>query len=199
MINTNLFLAECMMILVVSFLGYLTENLWLALTKGVIDNRNMRLPFLLGYGLLMMSVYYLFDLPKNIITYLIKAGVLVMVCELILGLLVEKICHFEWWNYSWLPLHITKYTSIPTTILFACIITFFMDQLFCPLMTYFETMAAEGLLYGAPVLLFLLVFDMIHSFHVMYHKQSLYVIWYIPVRKNIVPPKICNEHASSDF
>ena len=38
------------MVAVISFLGFCLENLWLAATKGFIDNRNMHLPFLMGYG-----------------------------------------------------------------------------------------------------------------------------------------------------
>lgn len=36
---------------VVSFLGFVVENIWLAMTKGYINNRNMNAPFLQGYGL----------------------------------------------------------------------------------------------------------------------------------------------------
>ena len=39
---------------VVSFLGFVVENIWLAMTKGYINNRNMNAPFLLGYGLLIL-------------------------------------------------------------------------------------------------------------------------------------------------
>ena len=33
---------------VVSFLGFVVENIWLAMTKGYINNRNMNAPFLLA-------------------------------------------------------------------------------------------------------------------------------------------------------
>ena len=39
---------------IVSFLGFVVENIWLAISKGYINNRNMNTPFLLGYGLLIM-------------------------------------------------------------------------------------------------------------------------------------------------
>ena len=39
------------MIAIISFLGFLLENAWLAIRKGFIDNRNMFAPFLVGYGL----------------------------------------------------------------------------------------------------------------------------------------------------
>lgn len=34
-----------LMAVLVSFLGFVVEDGWLALTKGYIDNRNMHLPF----------------------------------------------------------------------------------------------------------------------------------------------------------
>ena len=45
---------------VVSFLGFVVENIWLAMTKGYINNRNMNAPFLLGYGLLILFMYAVF-------------------------------------------------------------------------------------------------------------------------------------------
>ena len=48
---------------VVSFLGFVVENIWLAMTKGYINNRNMNAPFLLGYGLLILFMYAVFGTP----------------------------------------------------------------------------------------------------------------------------------------
>lgn len=42
----------------ISFLGFIVENVWLAATKGYINNRNMNAPFLLGYGLLVISLFF---------------------------------------------------------------------------------------------------------------------------------------------
>ena len=54
-----------MMIALISFLGFLVENLWLALTKGYINNRNMNAPFLVGYGMLVVAMYFLFGTPDE--------------------------------------------------------------------------------------------------------------------------------------
>ena len=45
-----------LMATVVSFLGFVVENVWLAFTKGYIDNRNMALPFLLGSSYTIYNV-----------------------------------------------------------------------------------------------------------------------------------------------
>lgn len=178
----------CLMILIVSFMGFVTENIWLAFTKGFVDNRNMCLPFLLGYGLLMMFVYYCLGLPENRTAYFFQSAAIVMIGELLLGCSMEKICHFEWWNYSWLPLHITKYTSIPTTILFALIITTFMDRLFTPLAAFFESISSKRICLLAVALVLLLVADMTHSFYKMYQTKGLYNIWYVSAGRQVNNP-----------
>lgn len=38
-------------IIICSFIGWIIENLWIMLRFGYFDNRNMFLPFLLGYGM----------------------------------------------------------------------------------------------------------------------------------------------------
>ena len=56
-----------MLIAVVSFLGFVVENIWLWGTKGYIDNRNMCLPFLIGYGLAIVAIHALFGTPSQLI------------------------------------------------------------------------------------------------------------------------------------
>ena len=51
---------------VISFVGFAIENTWLLLTKGYMDNRNMTLPFLLGYGVLMVDFYLMFGTPSDV-------------------------------------------------------------------------------------------------------------------------------------
>ena len=51
---------------VISFVGFAIENTWLLLTKGYMDNRNMTLPFLLGYGILMVDFYLMFGTPSDV-------------------------------------------------------------------------------------------------------------------------------------
>ena len=128
---------------VVSFLGFILENVWLAFTKGYIDNRNMTMPFLYGYGMAVISIYAIFGTPQamvlagklpvkehSVLIYFVAVFFAVSIGEIALGYAVEKLCGFEYWNYENIPLHITKYTSIPTSIAFAAIITFFMGVCF---------------------------------------------------------------------
>ena len=140
------------MVAIISFLGFVVENVWLAITKGYMNNRNMNAPFLLGYGLVVLFLYFVLGTPANpvkwgllrktyskkiqYIVYFLCSFVVVCIGEIILGTIVEWLCGFEYWNYSNIPMHITKYTSIPTSTGFATMITFFMGECFTPLMNW---------------------------------------------------------------
>lgn len=181
------------MIAVIAFLGYITENTWLAITKGFIDNRNMNAPFLLGYGIMVLAIYLLFGTPQNLadwgimryipdgaasyLFYYALSFVLVSIGEILLGTLVEKVCGIEYWNYEWIPFHLTKYTSLPTSIMFAGIITFFMSNLFDPIMRGILQMEPQRMKVISVALTTLLVCDFLASFYKMYRKQNFNMIW----------------------
>lgn len=134
---------------IISFLGFTLENIWLAARKGYMDNRNMFAPFLLGYGLAVMGFYLVLGTPQNprtyvntinnevennvgirIAAYFTITFVCVSLGEIILGKAIEKTCHIYLWDYTSIPLHITRYTSVPTSIGFTVVITVFMDCFF---------------------------------------------------------------------
>ena len=108
------FLALCMVACVVSFLGFVVENIWLSITKGYMDNRNMCFPFLIGYGIGMNLIYAILGTPKKlrisckqlqkssqarkVLVYFIAAMLCVSAGEIALGTFVEKVCHFCWWD-----------------------------------------------------------------------------------------------------
>ena len=94
---------------VVSFLGFVVENIWLAMTKGYINNRNMNAPFLLGYGLLILFMYAVFGTPaafkmftkekvrwKRYLLYFLCSFVVVCLGEIVLGIAVEALCNIEY-------------------------------------------------------------------------------------------------------
>lgn len=57
--------AYLLTVTIISFLGYCVENIWLAVTQQYINNRNMYLPFLLGYGLTVVGIYLILEHQKN--------------------------------------------------------------------------------------------------------------------------------------
>lgn len=186
-------LALFMMIALISFLGFVVENLWLAVTKGYMDNRNMVFPFLLGYGLAVFVIYLLFGTPEEMrivgnavvinsktLSYGLYFGI-VMVCislgEIVLGTVVEKTCHFYWWDYSKLPLHITRYTSIPTSAGFTLIIVLFMGKVFIPIYEWFLSWNQMILAIVSVGLMITMVIDYAYSTFYMYKNKRMQRRW----------------------
>ena len=193
------FSALIMVSVVVAFIGFVVENIWLAFSKGFMDNRNMCLPFLFGYEIAMMLVFFAFGLPhcpkflgmklifnKKYYGYLYYYFI-VMICiclgELIMGTVVEKICGYQWWNYSWIPLHITQYTSIPTSMGFAGIVFVVMRYAFDVLMQFFLGFDKNVLLGMSIILGFILTIDMVYNLILMYKNGTGKVRWRIDFKK----------------
>lgn len=196
-------ITECLpymgiMIVIISFMGWLLENLWLAITKGYIDNRNMRLPFLLGYGLLVTAFALCFATPDNIrifsivtditgrlswIIYFIIAFVIICAGEHILGSLVERICGVEYWNYDWVPLKISKYTTIPTSIGFALILTLFMEYGYFNIMKLIMRLNKTVTIVTSVISLVVLSVDFFKSFSLMYKERRLNEKWKITLKR----------------
>lgn len=190
------------MMVIVSFLGFSAENIWLIITNGYINNRNMNLPFLLGYGMAMLAIYLLFGVPSQmiffskfsvrasrgikILLYFLCVMICVSVGEIILGAVTERFCSIEYWNYERLPLHITKYTSIPTSVGFAAMVTFFMDRIFPPLMNEIARVDGKVIHVAALVLITVLVIDFIYCYGQMIKTNDFYRKWKVPVRPTAV-------------
>lgn len=188
-------LSMCLMVTLISFLGFVTENIWLAITKGFMNNRNMCFPFLFGYGLAVMILYKLFNIPSaptflgkplmfhnpmtNIIYYIFAVALCISIGESLLGTFVEKTCHIQWWNYSALPLHIGKYTCIFTSLGFASLITLFMYFCFCPLYHFFMNQSYNILLFASAFFMLIMVGDFMYSALLMFKNKSLTERWFI--------------------
>lgn len=193
------FYALCMIAAIVSFLGFVVENIWLAFTQGCINNRSMIFPFLVGYGIAIVLIYLILGTPnhprllgkklalnselKRILFYLGAVMICISLGEILLGTLVEKVCGFEWWNYTWIPLHITKYTSIPTSFAFGLIITTFMKFCFEPLMTYFEGWNETVLKVTAITLLVIMLGDFVYAAYTMVKEKGTVIRWQIIVNE----------------
>lgn len=180
----------------ISFLGFVVENLWLAVTKGYMNNRNMHAPFLLGYGFLVLAMYFLLGTPDDMrrvregssrrrryLVYFLSAMLFVCVGEILLGALVEHFCGIEYWNYSAIPFHITKYTSLPTSAAFASMITLFMGNCFEPLIRLISRMDYRILKVLSVILMTVMLWDYIASFSVMLRKKDFYRRWKLIIWK----------------
>ena len=144
---------------VVSFLGFVVENIWLAMTKGYINT-----------GIFMRRFYFLCSFA------------VVCVGEIVLGIVVEALCHIEYWNYSNIPMHITKYTSIPTSTAFAAMITILMGNVFPVLMDWICRINTQWAKIICAVLWIVMVADFFISFGHMIKAKNFYLKWKIFLR-----------------
>lgn len=191
---------------VVSFLGFVVENVWLAFTKGYIDNRNMNAPFLVGYGMLILVMYFILgtpgellilkklkrDIPKwaALIIYFVLSFFVVCIAEIALGVIFEKVSGIQYWNYSMLPLHFTQYTSVPTSMGFALLITIFMGAIFNPLMGLIMKMNPRIMKWVSITLVVIMMGDLIVNFYQMITSRAFVRKWRIYVKKKKAVEKI---------
>lgn len=182
----------------ISFLGFLLENIWLTARKGYMDNRNMHAPFLLGYGVAVMGFYFVLGTPSNLrifgvpsesgpvskfAAYCILTFVLVSVGEIILGKIVEKVCHIVLWDYTKIPMHITRYTSVPTSIGFTVVIVTFMDCFFERIMNVLsQTEPVRTFIFGV-ILMVVMVLDFLYSAVKMTRNHKMVITWEIDFRE----------------
>ncbi|MCR5596379.1 MAG: putative ABC transporter permease [Lachnospiraceae bacterium] len=166
-------------ILICSLIGFVIEDTWLVIRCGYFDNRNMNLPFLLGYGIAVVLFYKLLGVPGDFpdLKYFLCVFVMVSLGEIMLGTTVEKLCHIYYWDYSSLPFHVTRYTSLFTSLGFALIITLFMRYCF-PVLSVFllrhETVPVKIISVAGCIALLI---DYFYSFHQMAKTHSLYCKW----------------------
>ena len=183
------------MIIIFSFVGFIFENMWMIYEYSRIDNRNMYLPFLFGYGLMVVFIYlvigttdnifnkYKIKKPDNIILYILLCFALVSIGEITLGFLVEKLFNFSYWDYTSIPLHITKYTSVPTSMGFAISITIFINYVFVPLLKRIKKIENKIPMFIVVLITIILLLDMSVSYIKMYNNNGRNRIWRIDLKK----------------
>ncbi|MGM9631682.1 MAG: putative ABC transporter permease [Eubacteriales bacterium] len=187
--------AIVMVMVVVSFLGFCIENVFTFFCSGTMNNRNMILPFLFGYGMAILALFALFGTPdaplffghklefaktsQSVLYYFAVAFTCVCVGEVVLGYATEWICGIKWWDYSNIPLHITQYTSVPTSMAFAGLIVFFMKFLWNPMIDKFSQMNPKTLTVLAVSFAAALSLDMINSAIYMLTNNKTLVLWEI--------------------
>lgn len=171
------------LVIVVSFLGFCLENIWLLFRKGQIDNRNMNLPFLIGYGAAILIIYFLLGIPQKgkVWLFFLATFLIVSVGEILLGFAVEKYCGIYYWDYSTLPMHVTRYTSLFTSIGFSAVITCFFYRFFTPLMTLIKKHDCNWMHILYIVLLTVMLIDFLYSFKYMHDNQSHYDNWILHI------------------
>lgn len=125
-------------IIIGSFIGFAAENTGRLITKGILDSRYHYLPFIFGYGIAVFAMYLALGTPDDMhffgkklfkeksrknsmlsnIIYLLVIYFFVFFGEIAVGVFYEKTTGLSLWDYSTMPLHVTKYASVITMILY---------------------------------------------------------------------------------
>lgn len=189
------FKENIIMVIIISFIGFCFEDLWMLFRYSLIDNRNMYLPFLLGYGLFVVAIYYMIGVPKklfnkyelnipiNYVIYMFLSFMLVSIGEILLGTYVEWTGNFYYWDYSSIPMHFTRYTSVPTSIGFALVITLFMNYVYIPLENKIKKISKKIPTFIVLFVFIVLIIDLDISFKNMYSNNGNNTIWTINIKK----------------
>ena len=180
---------DMIMIIIISFIGFWFEDIWMVLRHGVLDNRNMYLPFLIGYGLAIVGIYYVIGTPKklfnkyelktpyNFILYALLMMMIVSIGEVILGTTVENVLGYKYWDYTKIPLHITSYTSVPTSVGFSIVITLFMNFIYEPLRLKVDKISNKIPIVIFVILIIVFILDNFFSFRQMYINGGRNMLW----------------------
>ena len=189
--NRSEILGLSTIIIVASFLGFAIENAWIAIKYGCFENRGMIFPFLFGYGVMIVAVYFLFGLPNNPLffgrpmkrymnkdlQYILCIMCTICVGEILLGNTVEMLSGYKWWDFSEVPLHIGGYTSIPTSVGFALIIYLFMKNAYNPIVEFAGRMDRNNHAKIIIVLMAIIIFDYLFSTIFLVRNGDVLKVW----------------------
>ena len=110
---------------VYSFLGWCTEVVYQAVTKGIVVNRGfLNGPVCPIYGFGVLAVFRLLEAvgdgelyQQNALVIFIFGVVLATLIELIGGWVLDKLFHARWWDYSELPFNFKGYVCLEFSII----------------------------------------------------------------------------------
>ena len=187
--------------IIMSFVGFVVENLFRLFRDGVINSRRQILPFLFAYGIAVFAMYVLIGTPKEMrffcwrifkkesklsatakhICYFLILFAFIFFGEILFGTFVEWVSGVVLWDYTGIPLTFTKYTSVPTALGLSVGVMLFMRFIFEPLMKKLEKIPDKVLLglaigLGVPIFLdWLLMLIMMFGFGISKNWWSIQI------------------------
>lgn len=120
---------EVMWIFIIyAFIGWCTEVSYAAMDLGKFVNRGfLNGPYCPIYGVgVLIVVAVLTPLKENLLILFIGSFVLTSVLEYVTGLVLEKVFHNKWWDYSDLPFNIKGYVCLKFSVLWGLACSFIM-------------------------------------------------------------------------
>lgn len=114
--------------IIYAFIGWCTEVSYAALDRGIFVNRGfLNGPYCPIYGVgVFLVVVILTPLKENLIVLYIGSFLLTSILEFFTGLILEKLFHNKWWDYSDKPYNIMGYVCLKFSIFWGFACTFIM-------------------------------------------------------------------------
>lgn len=114
--------------IIYAFIGWCTEVSYAALDRGIFVNRGfLNGPYCPIYGVgVFLVVVILTPLKENLIVLYVGSFFLTSVLEFLTGLILEKVFHNKWWDYSDKPYNIKGYVCLKFSIFWGFACTFIM-------------------------------------------------------------------------
>lgn len=115
--------------IIYAIVGWCMEVSYAALDLGVFVNRGfLNGPYCPIYGCgVVIVIAILTPLKENLILLFLGSFLLTSVLEYITGLILEKVFHNKWWDYSDIPFNIHGYVCLKFSIYWGLACTFVMD------------------------------------------------------------------------
>ncbi len=155
-----------LLMIVMSFAGFVVENLFRLFRDGVLNSRRQILPFLFAYGIAVFAMYVAIGTPKEMrffcwrifrkesklsaaakyVCYFLILFAFIFFGEVLFGSFVEWVSGVVLWDYTGIPLCFTKYTSVPTALGLSAGVMLFMRFVFEPLMKKLDRIPDKVLL-----------------------------------------------------
>lgn len=120
------FYQMCYIVLIYGFLGWCTEVVYAAVTKGKFVNRGfLNGPICPIYGFGILTVLTVLDFAKENVWLLFFGGMLLTsVLEFITGFVLEKLFFTKWWDYSDVPFNLCGYICLKFSVMWGFAVVF---------------------------------------------------------------------------
>ena len=114
--------------IIYAFIGWCSEVSYAALDRGIFVNRGfLNGPYCPIYGIGVLTVVVvLTPLKRNLLLLYVGSFLLTSILEFLTGLILEKVFHNKWWDYSDKPYNIMGYVCLKFSIFWGFACTFIM-------------------------------------------------------------------------